>query len=61
MIDGVLNVSGSVNLLSTNTSTKGALAPITIPQGLLLPVYGYGRGCQVETKKLSLAERMDEG
>ena len=39
----------------------GALAPIAIPQDSVLPVYGCGTGCRVETEQLSLPERMDDG
>ena len=39
----------------------GALAPVVIPQDSVLPVYGCGTGCRVETEQLSLPERMDDG
>ena len=39
----------------------GALAPIAIPQDSVLPVYGCGTGCRVETEQLSLPEQMDDG
>ena len=39
----------------------GALAPVVIPQDSVLPVYGCGTGCRVETEQLSMPEQMDDG
>ena len=39
----------------------GTLAPIAIPQDSVLPVYGCGASCRIETEQLSLPERMDDG
>ena len=39
----------------------GALAPVAIPQDSVLPVYGCGASCRIETEQLSLPERMDDG
>ena len=37
----------------------GALASIAIPQDSVLPVYGGGTGCPVETEQLSLPEEQN--
>ena len=39
----------------------GTLAPIAIPQDSVLPVYGCGASCRIETEQLSLPEQMDDG
>ena len=41
-------------LLSTTTA-------LTVPQEHVLPVFGCGTGCRVETEQLSLPQRMPDG
>ena len=40
--------------MKTLLLVAGALAPIAIPQDSVLPVYGCGTGCRIETEQLSL-------
>ncbi len=37
------------------------LFPITVPQDSVLPVYGCGTSCRIETEQLSLPKKMDDG
>ena len=39
----------------------GVMNPLTVPQEHVLPVFGCGTGCRVETEQLSLPEVMDDG
>ena len=39
----------------------GPAVPIHVPQDHVLPVYGCGTGCRVETEQISLPEVMDDG
>ena len=39
----------------------GAISPQAVPQDSVLPVFGCGTGCRVETEQLSLPQRMPDG
>lgn len=39
----------------------GAISPQAVPQEHVLPVFGCGTGCRVETEQLSLPQRMQDG
>ena len=39
----------------------GLMNPLTVPQAHVLPIFGCGSSCRVETEQLSLPEVMDDG
>jgi hypothetical protein len=39
----------------------GVMNPLTVPQTHVLPVFGCGAGCRVETEQLSKPEMMNDG
>ena len=43
------------------TLVLGAISTQPIPQNSVLPVFGCGTGCRVETEQLSLPEQMPDG